>query len=151
MQHQLWLAQAAAVWERVGFRRGHRILDVVCRSGLATVDLALRVGPRGKIVAMDISERFLAHLEERAMVRGLTNIRTVQGSVERPAIRESGFDGAYARWVLCFVRRPAAVLRQVARRLKRGGVFVIQDYYQLPEHHHRAAVRGVPPRLPRHP
>ena len=28
------------------------------------------------------------------------------------------------------MRRPAAVLRQVARRLKRGGVFVIQDYYR---------------------
>ena len=52
------------------------------------------------------------------------------GSVERLAVRESGFDGAYARWVLCFVRRPAAVLRQVAQRLKRGGVFVIQDYYR---------------------
>ena len=130
LQHQLWLAQAAAVWERAGFRRGHRILDVGCGPGFATVDLAQRVGPRGKVVAVDISQRFITHLEEWAKARGLTNIRTAQSSVERLAIRESGFDGAYARWVLCFVRRPAAVLRQVARRLKRGGVFVIQDYYR---------------------
>ncbi|HZJ13925.1 MAG TPA: methyltransferase domain-containing protein [Chthoniobacteraceae bacterium] len=129
LQHQLWLAQAVAAWERAGFRRGHRILDVGCGPGFATVDLAQRVGPRGRVVAVDISQRFLTHLEERARARGLTNVRTIQGSVERLAIGEAGFDGAYARWVLCFVRRPAAVLRQVARRLKRGAVFVIQDYY----------------------
>ena len=130
LQHQLWLAQAASVWERAGFRGGHRILDLGCGPGFATVDLAQRVGPRGAVVALDISRRFLAHLEELAKARGMTNIRTALGSVERLAIREFGFDGAYARWVLCFVQRPAAVLRQVARRLKRGGVFVIQDYYR---------------------
>jgi ubiquinone/menaquinone biosynthesis C-methylase UbiE len=129
LQHQLWLAQAVAAWERAGFRRGQRVLDVGCGPGFATVDLAQRVGPRGKVVAVDISQRFLTHLEERASARGLTNVRTVQGSVERMEVGESGFDGAYARWVLCFVRRPAAVLQQVARRLKRGGVFVIQDYF----------------------
>jgi len=129
-QHQLWAAQAATAWERAGFRRGHRILDVGCGPGFATVDLAQRVGSRGEIVAVDISHRFLAHLEERAKACGLANIRTAQGSVERLPIRESGFDGAYARWVLCFVRRPAAVLKEVARRLKPGGVFVIQDYFQ---------------------
>ena len=130
LQHQLWLAPAAAVWERAGFRRGQRILDVGCGPGFATIDLAERVGPRGTVVAVDISQRFLAHLEALAKTRGMTNIRTALGSVERLPIRGSGFDGAYARWVLCFVRRPAVVLRQVAQRLKRGGVFVIQDYYR---------------------
>jgi SAM-dependent methyltransferase len=79
---------------------------------------------------VDISERFLAHLEAEAKARGLGNIRTVQTSVEEMAIADSGFNGAYARWVLCFVKRPEVVLRQVARRLKRGGVFVIQEYYR---------------------
>ena len=130
LQHQLWLAQAASIWERAGFRRGHRILDVGCGPGFAALDLAERVGPRGRIVAVDISRRFLAHLEGLAKARGLKNIRAAVTSVERLAIRESNFDGAYARWVLCFVRRPAAVLGQVARRLKRGGTFVIQDYYR---------------------
>ena len=130
LQHQLWLAQAATVWERAGFLRGHRILDVGCGPGFATVDLAQRVGPRGRVIAVDISQRFLAHLQERVKARGLTNVRAVHSSVERMTIGESHLDGAYARWVLCFVRRPAAVLRQVARRLKRRGVFVIQDYYR---------------------
>ena len=64
LQHQLWLAQATAAWERAGFRRGHQILDVGCGPGFATLDLAQRVGRRGKVVAVDISHRFLTHLEE---------------------------------------------------------------------------------------
>jgi SAM-dependent methyltransferase len=130
LQHQLWLAQAASAWERARFRRGHRILDVGCGPGFAALDLAERLGPSGQVVAVDISRRFLEHLEAMAKARGLTNIRTRVSSVERLVMKESGFDGAYARWVLCFVRRPAAVLTQVARRLKRGGRFVIQDYYR---------------------
>jgi len=130
LQHQLWLEQAAAGWERARFRRGQKLLDVGCGPGFAALDLAQRVGPRGRIVAVDISRRFLGHLEEEARVRGLTNLQTVQSSVEKMDLSESNFDGAYSRWVLCFVRRPAAVIRQVARRLKRGGVFVIQDYYR---------------------
>ncbi len=130
LQHQLWLAQAASVWERAGFGLGARILDVGCGPGFATIDLAERVGPTGRVVAVDISQRYLQHLEQRAKARGLTNISTAVSSVDRLLIGESGFDGAYARWVLCFVQRPAAVLQQVARRLKRGGRFVIQDYYR---------------------
>ncbi len=130
LQHQLWFEQTAAVWERAGFRLGQKLLDVGCGPGFATFDLAQRVGPRGKLVAVDMSQRFLAHLEALAKARDVTNIRTVQSSIERMDIGESNFDGAYARWVLCFVRRPAAVVGQVARRVKRGGVFVIQDYFR---------------------
>src|SRR5687768_13096919 len=71
LQHQLWLAQAAAAWERAGFRRGSRILDVGCGPGFATIDLAERIGPTGEVLAVDISPRFLAHLEQLAKARSL--------------------------------------------------------------------------------
>lgn len=129
LQHQLWLEQAAASWERAGFRRGHKLLDVGCGPGFATFDLAQRVGPRGRVVGVDISKRFLTHLQAEATARGVKNITTSLGSVEKLDVGETGFDGAYARWVLCFVRRPAAVVAQVARRLRPGGVFLIQDYF----------------------
>ncbi|HEX8907256.1 MAG TPA: methyltransferase domain-containing protein, partial [Longimicrobiaceae bacterium] len=43
-------------------------------------------------------------------------------------LAEGGFDGAYARWLLCFVRDPAAVVRRVAQALKPGAAFVVWDY-----------------------
>jgi SAM-dependent methyltransferase len=129
LQHQLWLEQAAAGWERAGFRRGQKLLDVGSGPGFATFDLAQRVGPRGRVVAVDISKRFLTHLATEAAARGVKTIKTSLGSVEKLDVGETGFDGAYARWVLCFVRRPATVVSQVAKRLRPGGVFLIQDYF----------------------
>ncbi len=62
-------------------------------------------------------------------LRGLTNVLASVGDVERLELAQKAFDGAYARWVLCFVRRPEAVIAGVARALKQGGVFVVQDYF----------------------
>lgn len=130
LQHQLWSEQAAAAWERAGFGVGHRLLDVGCGPGYATFDLALRVGNRGQVYAMDISERFIGHVRAQAKRRGHRNVTARLGSVDKLPGIPNGLDGAYARWVLCFVPDPEAVLAAVARRLRRGGVFVIQDYVQ---------------------
>jgi len=130
LQHHLWNEQTARGWERAGFRSGMKLLDVGCGPGFATYDLAERVGSRGRVVAVDISKRFLAHLGAQAAARGLTNISTVHGSIERLPVPDRNFDGAFVRWVLCFVRRPEAVIAAVHRRLRKGGVFLIQEYFR---------------------
>src|ERR1043166_2067436 len=73
-QHQLWARYAADAWERAGFGPGKRLLDVGCGPGYASFDLAARVGTRGQVRAIDISERFITHLRCQARVRGQTNI-----------------------------------------------------------------------------
>ena len=139
-QHQVWIAATATAWERARFGRGQLLLDVGCGPGYATLDLARLVGERGHVTAVDVSERFLSHLETQLRARSITNVTTLSQDVEDLKLPSRHFDGAYARWVLCFVKNPAAVLRGVARALKSGGRFVIQDYYQYeaawiaPEH-----------------
>ena len=128
LQHQLWARYAADAWERAGFGPGKKLLDVGCGPGYASLDLAARVGTRGQVRAIDISERFVRHLQLQTQLRGLTNITASVGQVERLNLSRGAFDGAYARWVLCFVKNPAAVVSGVARALKTGGAFVIQDY-----------------------
>ena len=128
LQHQLWAAPAADAWERAGFGPGKKLLDVGCGPGYATLDLAARVGTQGRVLAIDISKRFISHLQSQIRARGLTRITAALGHVERLTLPKAAFDGAYARWVLCFVENPDAVVSGVARALKKGGAFVIQDY-----------------------
>ena len=127
-QHQVWVREAAAAWERGGFGPGSHVLDVGCGPGYAALDLARLVGREGRVVGVDVSARFVAHLQARAAAMGLANVSVEVQDVEALSLPPESFDGAYARWVLTFVRRPEAVVAGVAKALRRGGRFVVHDY-----------------------
>jgi ubiquinone/menaquinone biosynthesis C-methylase UbiE len=133
LQHRLWAACAHNLWERAGITPGMSVLDVGCGPGHATMDLAEIVGPKGRVVAVDESPLFLKHLHDKAQGRHLHNIERLLGDAqELPALlpeHAASFDLAYARWVLCFVPNPEAVVAGVAKMLKPGGKFAIQDYF----------------------
>ena len=127
-QHQVWAAETAALWERAGFRPGHHVLDVGCWPGYGSFDLAHLVGRAGRVLAVDVSERFVGHLEAERRRRGLEQIEPRVADLEALALPPGSVDGAFARWVLCFVRDPARVVERVARALRPGGTFAVMDY-----------------------
>ncbi len=133
LQNRLWSACAHRLWERARFQPGMSLLDVGCGPGHAAADLAEIVGESGRVVAIDESPLFLKHLLDKQTSRRLTNIERILGDATQIdtllAGHDGAFDGAYARWVLCFVADPEAIIRGVARLLKPGGRFAIQDYF----------------------
>lgn len=133
LQHRLWSASAHHLWERARIQPGMAVLDVGCGPGFATIDLAEIVGTGGHVVGVDESPLFLKQLHDRSASRKLHNVERVLGDVQQlesllPNAADS-FDAAYARWVLCFVADPDSVVRGVARALKPGGRFAVQDYF----------------------
>lgn len=144
LQHRLWSATAHALWNRAGFGPGARLLDVGAGPGFASFDLAqiadgvrpddVLLGSRGRVVAIDESARFVAQIVAGAAARGLP-IRALQGDVQElsavlaRAGEPAGFDGAWIRWVLCFVPDPEAVIAGIAANLRPGGRLVIHDYF----------------------
>lgn len=127
-QHQVWSAQTAAAWEHAGFRRRDTILDVGCGPGYATLDLVDLVGPEGRVIGVDVSQRFVTHLREQAARRDHANVEARVEDLTQLSQAPASVDGAFARWVLCFVADPAAVVARVARALRPGGTFVAMDY-----------------------
>lgn len=127
-QHQVWAPDTAALWRDAGFSRGQTLLDVGCGPGYGTLDLAHLVGSGGSVLGLDVSARFLGHLERQAAERGLDQVAVRQGDVGKLDLPAGAFDGAFARWVLCFTPEPEAVIRGVARALRPGGTFAVLDY-----------------------
>lgn len=125
LQHRIWSEVAHEGWRRAGFDEGMRILDVGCGPGYASEDLAAVVGLSGEVVAVDESENFIRALEARR----LPNVRAVLADVQEYEPDPDSFDGAYARWVLCFLSDPERAVTRVAASLKPGGMFVVQDYF----------------------
>jgi SAM-dependent methyltransferase len=128
IQHKIWSAAAFSIWERAGIRAGHAVLDIGCGPGYTSFDLAGVVTTKGRVVAIDESAFFVEHLTSRQRSLGDTTIDARVGDVQRLDLPPESFDAAYQRWVLCFVKDAEAVVRGVARALKPGGVFAIQDY-----------------------
>lgn len=139
LQHRLWADAAHTLWLRAGFGPGSRILDIGCGPGFAALDLAELVSAAfagltpGRVVGIDESQPYLDHLQRQAAAQGVTSVQTVRGNVvdleQLDAIGSGAYDGAFARWVFCFVRDPAAVIRGVRRALRTGGRIAIQDYF----------------------
>lgn len=127
-QHQVWIREAADAWEAGGFGPGARLLDLGCGPGYATLDLARLVGADGHVTGVDVSARFVGELARRAAALDARNVDAQVQDVEALELPEGAFDGAYARWVLCFLRDPAGVVARVARALRPGARFVVQDY-----------------------
>lgn len=132
LQHRLWAWHAHRAWERAGLRPGWRVLDIGCGPGWAAMDMAEIVGPSGTIFGVDESERYVEWFNQYAQGTSTTWASAVQGDVlglESVAGIHAPFDMAFVRWVLCFVRDPASVVRQAAALLRPGGRLVIQDYF----------------------
>lgn len=139
LQHQAWQAQAHEGWERAGFKSGHVILDLGSGPGHATFDLAQVVGAQGRIIAVDLSRRFLDHLEREARARGFMNIGVLERNAQDLDLPAMSLDGAWARWVLSFTPEPERVVTEVASALRSGGVFLLHEYASY------SAMRLAPP------
>ena len=127
-QHQVWVKEAYALFERAGLRAGQSVLDVGCGPGFVTLELAHVVGARGRVIASDQSERFLEFLRRECARLGRAEVEPRLGPVEELQLAPGSLDAAYARWLFCWLPDPSPVLERVARALKPGGVLLLQEY-----------------------
>lgn len=122
-----WMEPATeAMLAMAGIDVGARVLDLACGAGSQTLLAARRVGPQGHVLAIDISEAMLQHMQENARAAGLTNITARAGAAEDLDVDAGSFDAAICRIALMLFHDPAQALRAVRRALRpRGRVAVV--------------------------
>lgn len=128
VQHESWAEYASRIFEHAGFGRGDTILDLGCGPGFTSFDLAAVVGTTGTVVARDKSRHFLDFLTSERKRRNLPQIEPSFGPVEELDLPRESLDGAYSRWLFCWLSDPGDVLDRIVRALKPGGVIVLQEY-----------------------
>ena len=127
-QHKAWVKEAYELFERAGLGAGDVVLDLGCGPGLTTLELAHVVGPGGRVIARDVSARFLATLERECARLGFTHVEPSLGSVEELALDDGCLHAAYARWLFCWLADPLPTLNHVSRALRPGGALLLQEY-----------------------
>ncbi len=129
LQHRAWRQRALDAWQSAGIGPGQTVLDIGCGPGYAALDLAELVGPSGRVVAIDKSERFLRALDAACRERGIDNITAHQADLDAGEFPEVIADRAWCRWVFAFVKNPRAILARMAVALAPEGVIVLHEYF----------------------
>ena len=138
-----------------GIAPGWRVVEVGCGSGVVTRDAAVMVGPRGRVTGVDKSRVLLAAARRRAREERLDRrVDFRRGDAAALPVPSGRFDCALAVTVLLHVARPQAMLRELIRVARPGGVVALQDQdfgTQVLDHPDRALTRvmleGVAARL----
>jgi SAM-dependent methyltransferase len=115
-----------ALLAEVGIPAGARCLDVGCGGGDVTVELARAVGPRGRVVGVDLDEIKLDIAQRELAEQGLSNVEFHARDVAQWEPGEP-FDVVYARFLLTHLPDPGALLSAVRRHLRTGGVIIVED------------------------
>ncbi|MGZ4488599.1 MAG: class I SAM-dependent methyltransferase [Nocardioides sp.] len=100
---------------------GERALDVGCGRGAVTFLLAGRVGPEGRVTAVDLAPAMVAHTADAARAAGLTWVDTAVVDATAPELPEASYDVLASSLVLFFLPDPAAALARWVRLLVPGG------------------------------
>ena len=129
LQHRAWRDRVLAAWRLAGIGPGHRVLDLGCGPGFASLDLAGLVSPGGHVVAVDMSQRFLTSLKMMCRERGVANIATHQADLDAREFPDVMVDRVWCRWVLAFVKSPRGMMERLTAALRPGGVVVLHEYF----------------------
>jgi ubiquinone/menaquinone biosynthesis C-methylase UbiE len=109
---------------------GMTVLEPGPGMGYFTLDLARRVGPSGRVVAVDIQPRMLEKLKRRAAKAGLLgrlDLRLAQQDSMGLADLAGGADFVLAFAMVHEIPSPAAFFHEAARALKPGGRLLLAE------------------------
>ena len=119
-------AQRIQAVRALGLRPGDTVVDLACGTGLNFRLLEKVVGPRGRIVGVDLTDAMLARAQDRIATNGWSNVSLVQADAagfDFPA----GVDAILSTYALTQVPECAEVIAHGAKALSGGGRWAVLD------------------------
>ena len=114
-----------------GVQAGSRVLDVAAGTGESTLMTARRVGPKGHVLAADVSASMLNVAAEAARQAGLANVETRVMNAENIELDSDSFDAVICRIALMLFSTPGKALNRMRRVVKSGGKVAVMVYAAL--------------------
>jgi len=136
-----WLVDPAPpILDFMGVGEGMRVLEIGPGGGTLALAAARRAGPRGRVVALDVQPAVARALARRFAREGVDNARVVVAAAGALPFAAGAFDRANMLGVLGEVPDKVAVLAEVRRVIRDGGLLTVGEFLLDPDYPRRRTV-----------
>jgi ubiquinone/menaquinone biosynthesis C-methylase UbiE len=121
-----------AIVDAAAAKPGQAVADVGAGTGLFTRLFAARVGPQGRVYAVDVARSFVAGNLERSRAAGLGNVIGIVSTQTDTRLEAGSVDLAFVCDAYHHFEDPPAMLASIRRALRPGGALVVIDFERIP-------------------
>jgi ubiquinone/menaquinone biosynthesis C-methylase UbiE len=123
-----WDRFGRATVDRLELRPGATVLDACAGSGASALPAAERVGPSGKVVAVDLADNLLALARAKADRHGVGNLETRHGDIEALDYAPGSFDAVIIVFGVFFLPDMSAGTAALWRLVAPGGQLAVTTW-----------------------
>jgi SAM-dependent methyltransferase len=106
---------------------GDVVLDLGSGAGIDLLLAARKVGPRGRVIGVDMTEAMIARARENIAAAGLDNIEVRRGIIEALPVETASVDWVISNCVINLSPEKPRVFAEIARVLRPGGRMRVSD------------------------
>lgn len=107
---------------------GASVADLGCGTGYFTWRLAEKVGPAGKVFAVDVQQNMLDRTAETLKKHQLSNVTLILGGEDNPHLAPESLDLIFIGYAYHEFSAPEAMMMNVRRALKPDGRLVLIEF-----------------------
>lgn len=113
----------------VSLKEGNIVLELGCGLSIISVELAKRVGPQGRVIAIDDSNTLLNHASKYIKEQGISNIQHQKLNIYEIDAQtfSQKFDVIYGRFIIMNLSNPITELERLLGLLKKGGTIILEE------------------------